>query len=169
MTEHTVRRTDPEKYPRDAATLRALTERVDPATSVVVLRWSRDPRCVAYARLELRKALADWGLSVLEDSAVLILSELLNNAGLHAKVTPEQVIETRYFRSSGALRIEVHDGSSARPQPRTPDSEASDGRGLLLVDALADEWGVAERCGPGKVVWASLSVPVVRPVERDCS
>ncbi|MGW2055559.1 ATP-binding protein [Streptomyces sp. NPDC001840] len=138
-------------------------------SSRVVLRWSRDPRCVALARLELRKALADWGLSMLEDSAVLILSELLSNASLHAKVTPEQVIETRYFRSSGALRIEVHDGSPERPQPRTPDAEASDGRGLLLVDALADEWGVADRAGPGKAVWATLSVPLVRPVERGCS
>ncbi|MFE2599957.1 ATP-binding protein [Streptomyces sp. NPDC059396] len=141
----------------------------NPTGNRVVLRWSTDPRCVAFARMELRKALADWGLSVLEDSAVLILSELLTNAGVHAKVTPEQTIETRYFRSSGALRIEVHDGSEKCPQPRTPDTEASDGRGLLLVEALADEWGVAERTGPGKVVWASLSVPLVRPVERDRS
>ncbi|WP_232789114.1 ATP-binding protein [Streptomyces odonnellii] len=169
MTEHTVRGTDPEKHPRDTSPSRGLTERLDPATSVVVLRWSPDPRCVAYARLALRKALADWGLSVLEDSAVLILSELLGNAGLHARVTPEQVIETRYFRSVGGLRIEVHDGSPERPEPRTPDLEASDGRGLLLVDALADEWGVAERNGPGKAVWATLSVPLVRPVERECS
>ncbi|WP_079023301.1 ATP-binding protein [Streptomyces odonnellii] len=169
MTEHTVRRTDPEKYPSDAATHRALAEPLDPTGSRVVLRWSPDPRCVAYARLELRKALADWGLSVLEDSAVLILSELLSNAGLHARVTPEQVIETRYFRSSGALRIEVHDGSPERPQPRAAGPDASDGRGLLLVDALADAWGVAERTGPGKVVWASLSVPLVRPVEKDGS
>ncbi|MFE2600547.1 ATP-binding protein [Streptomyces sp. NPDC059396] len=134
----------------------------------VVLRWSSHPRCVALARMELRKALADWGLSALEDSAVLILSELLSNASLHARVSPEQVIETRYFRSSGGLRIEVHDGSPVRPQRRVPDPEASDGRGLLLVGALADEWGVADRAGPGKVVWASLSVPLVRPVERGC-
>ncbi|QXE36545.1 ATP-binding protein [Streptomyces sp. GMY02] len=138
------------------------------ACGSVVLRWSSHPRCVALARMELRKALADWGLSVLEDSAVLILSELLSNASLHARVSPEQVIETHYFRSSGGLRIEVHDGSPDRPQPRTPDAEAADGRGLLLVDALADEWGVADQCGPGKVVWATLSVPVVRPSERDC-
>ncbi|MYZ34028.1 ATP-binding protein [Streptomyces sp. SID4917] len=102
--------------------------------------------------------MAGWGLSELEDSAVLIVSELVSNAGLHAKVTPEQIIETRYFRSSGALRIEVHDGSPDRPWPRPADPEATDGRGLLLVDALADEWGVADRGGPGKVVWASLSV-----------
>ncbi|WP_405985803.1 ATP-binding protein [Streptomyces sp. NBC_00872] len=137
----------------------------NPTSSTVVLRWSSHPRCVALARLELRKALAEWGLSVLEDSATLILSELLSNAGRHARVTPEQTIETRYFRSSGALRIEVHDASPERPQPRTPDAEASDGRGLLLVEALADEWGVADRCGPGKVVWASLSVPRARPGE----
>ncbi|MFB7272867.1 ATP-binding protein [Streptomyces sp. NPDC056244] len=135
----------------------------------VVLRWSSHPRCVALARLELRKALADWGLSELEDSAVLLVSELLSNAGRHARLKPEQVIETRYFRSSGGLRIEVHDGSPVRPQPQVPDPEAPDGRGLLLVEALADEWGVADRAGPGKMVWASLSVPVVRPSERDCS
>ncbi|MFD8965025.1 ATP-binding protein [Streptomyces sp. NPDC059568] len=132
--------------------------RPDSTECSVVLRWSSHPRCVALARLELRKALAGWGLSELEDSAVLIVSELLSNAGLHAKVTPEQIIETRYFRSSGALRIEVHDGSSDRPQPRTPDPEATDGRGLLLVDALADEWGVADRAGPGKMIWAALSL-----------
>ncbi|MFB7271711.1 ATP-binding protein [Streptomyces sp. NPDC056244] len=143
--------------------------RPDSTGCSVVLRWSSHPQCVALARLELRKALAGWGLSELEDSAVLIVSELLSNAGLHARVTPEQVIETRYFRSSGGLRIEVHDGCPGRPQPRVPDSEAADGRGLLLVEALADEWGVAERVGPGKVVWASLAVPVVRPSERDCS
>ncbi|QXE35688.1 ATP-binding protein [Streptomyces sp. GMY02] len=132
--------------------------RPDQTVGSVVLRWSSHPRCVALARLELRKALADWGLSELEDAAVLIVSELLSNAGLHAKVTPEQIIETRYFRSSGALRIEVHDGSPERPRPRPADPEAPDGRGLLLVDALADAWGVAERGGPGKMVWASLSL-----------
>ncbi|MYZ38917.1 MULTISPECIES: ATP-binding protein [unclassified Streptomyces] len=132
--------------------------RQNPTNSTIVLRWSRDPRCVASARLELRKALADWGLSVLEDSAVLILSELLSNARLHARVTPEQTIETRYFRRPGGLRVEVHDASPVCPQPRTPDPESCDGRGLLLVDALADEWGVADRAGPGKVVWACLSV-----------
>ncbi|WP_405985620.1 ATP-binding protein [Streptomyces sp. NBC_00872] len=132
--------------------------RPDSTEHSVVLRWSSHPRCVALARLELRKALAGWGLSELEDSAVLIVSELLSNARLHARVTPEQTIETRYFRSSGALRIEVHDGSPERPQPRMPDPAALDGRGLLLVDALADEWGVADRAGPGKMIWASLSV-----------
>lgn len=54
----------------------------------VVLRWSRHPRCVGLARLELRKALGRWGLSDLEDSAALVLSELLTNAARHARVSP---------------------------------------------------------------------------------
>ncbi|MFE4830257.1 ATP-binding protein [Streptomyces sp. NPDC056672] len=140
-----------------------------PTGDCVVLRWSGDARCVAFARLELRKVLADWGLSELEDSAVLIVSELVSNAGLHARVTPEQVVETRYLRSAGGLRIEVRDGSSERPRPRAVDPEASDGRGLLLVEALADAWGVAERAGPGKVVWAELALPVGPLGEGGCS
>jgi len=127
----------------------------------VVLRWSRHPRCVALARLELRKALAGWGLSALEDSAVLVLSELLTNAGRHARVSPGREIETRYVPARGGLRIEVHDTSAVQPEKLHPSPDASGGRGLVLVDALADTWGVADRNGPGKVVWAQLSLASV--------
>ncbi|MFF2066419.1 ATP-binding protein [Streptomyces sp. NPDC058200] len=125
--------------------------------SVVVLRWSRHPRCVGLARTELRKALAGWGLVMLEDSAVLVLSELLTNAGRHAHVSPGREIETRYFRARDCLRIEVHDASTDQPVRQTPDLDARDGRGLTLVAALADRWGVSERGGVGKMVWAELS------------
>ncbi|RYJ26935.1 putative regulatory protein [Streptomyces sp. L-9-10] len=125
----------------------------------VVLRWSRHPSCVGLARLELRKALAGWGLSALEDSAVLILSELLTNAARHARVSPGREIETRYVPRPDGLRIEVHDASYEQPRPRVPAPDACDGRGLVLVEALADVWGVSERNGPGKMVWAHLSLP----------
>ncbi|MFD7897599.1 ATP-binding protein [Streptomyces sp. NPDC059479] len=126
----------------------------------VVLRWSSHPRCVALARLELRKALAGWGLAELEDSALLVLSELLTNAGRHAQVVPEQTIETYYFRRPAGLRIEVYDASPELPCRRTAEPEASGGRGLVLVEALADEWGVIEHGGgQGKTVWAALSLP----------
>ncbi|MFJ2110515.1 ATP-binding protein [Streptomyces sp. NPDC087850] len=124
----------------------------------VVLRWSRHPSCVGLARLELRKALALWGMSALEDSALLILSELVTNAARHARVSQGREIETRYaVRPGGGLRIEVHDASAERPRQRAHDPEAVDGRGLVIVDALADAWGVGERNGPGKVIWAELS------------
>ncbi|MEW1723603.1 ATP-binding protein [Streptomyces sp. NPDC093109] len=108
----------------------------------VVLRWSRHPRCVGLARFELRKALAAWGLGALEDSAVLILSELLTNAARHAHVSPGREIETRYVpRVCGGLRIEVHDASDLRPAPRVAGADDCDGRGLVIVEALADAWG----------------------------
>jgi serine/threonine-protein kinase RsbW len=123
----------------------------------IVLRWSRHPSCVGLARLELRKALLGWGLSSLEDSAVLILSELLTNAARHARVSPGREIETRFFGAPGGVRIEVHDASPDKPEQRTQDLDATDGRGLALVAALADAWGVSDRLGPGKIVWAELA------------
>ncbi|MFE4174477.1 ATP-binding protein [Streptomyces sp. NPDC056909] len=168
MTEHTVRRTAPEHHPLDTATRYGLVNQSASTDSTVALRWVQDPRCVAFARSELRKALVNWNLSVLADSAVLILSELLGNAALHAKVTPEQAIETYYVRRREGVRIEVHDGSAERPQPRPADLEAPTGRGLLLVEVLADEWGVADRDGPGKVVWAELALPVGQSGEGGC-
>ncbi|WUK30900.1 ATP-binding protein [Streptomyces sp. NBC_00370] len=128
---------------------------LDPRTAVV-LRWSRHPRCVRLARLELRRALAGWGLGVLEDSAVLVLSELLTNAGRHARVSPGREVETWFQPLPGGLRIEVHDASSEKPEQRAAGVEAEGGRGLALVAALADEWGVADRDGVGKLVWAEL-------------
>ncbi|MEW1797132.1 MULTISPECIES: ATP-binding protein [Streptomyces] len=124
---------------------------------VVVLRWSRHPRCVGLARWELRKALERWGLSRLEESAMLVLSELLTNAGRHARVSPGREIETRYVRLADTLRIEVHDATPEPPEKREPGAEDYGGRGLVLVEALADSWGVKDRHGPGKAVWAELS------------
>ncbi|MFI5754450.1 ATP-binding protein [Streptomyces sp. NPDC051569] len=124
----------------------------------VVLRWSSHPRCVGMARTELREALAGWGLAALEDPAALVLTELLTNAGQHARVPRGREIETRFLRVPGGLRIEVHDASSERPRRRSSEADACDGRGLMLVAALADRWGVAERGGPGKQVWAELSL-----------
>ncbi|MFF0445527.1 ATP-binding protein [Streptomyces sp. NPDC004609] len=125
----------------------------------MVSRWSRHPGCVGRARAQLRKALAGWGLTAIEDSALLVLSELLTNAVCHAFTAPEREIETRCTRSPEGLRIEVRDAGEGRPVPSAPAPEATGGRGLWLVDALADRWGVTEREGPGKVVWAELSIP----------
>lgn len=126
------------------------------------IQGSWDPRRVGLARAGLRKALAGWGLSELEDSASLVLSELLTNAARHARVCHDWEIETRYLPDgTGTVRIEVHDASPSRPQVRDADPDSLDGRGLILVAALADEWGVTERDdgAAGKVVWARLSLP----------
>lgn len=125
----------------------------------VVRRWAHHPRCVALARAELLKALAEWGLSEIEYSAATVVSELVTNAVLHARAPRGREIETRFSCRGSVLRIEVHDAADERPEKRRPDANAEHGRGLLLVTAMADRWGVYERVGVGKAVWAEISAP----------
>ncbi|MGW7005434.1 ATP-binding protein [Streptomyces sp. NPDC054933] len=122
-------------------------------------RWPRHPRSVARARAELLKTLASWRLTEIADSAVLVLSELCTNAVRHARAPPGRQIETRFLRTDTGVRIEVHDAAEERPELRAPDPDSSDGRGLLLVAALADAWDVAPRDGAGEVVWAEINLP----------
>jgi serine/threonine-protein kinase RsbW len=124
----------------------------------VVRRWARHPRCVGLARTELRKALADWGLMSVEDPAVMVLSELLTNAVVHARTSPGREIQTCFRRQkSDGVRIAVDDTYEGRPVRRAQDAES--GRGLVLVAELSDVWGVSDRGGPGKSVWAVLTAP----------
>ncbi|MFG2295435.1 ATP-binding protein [Streptomyces sp. NPDC048603] len=122
----------------------------------VVLRWRREARCVPLARAELRKALAGWGLQELEDDALVVASELVTNAVRHAVAPRDREIETRYVRLAHGVRVEVHDACPVGPVVR--EGADTGGRGLHLVSALADRWAVGERSGPGKRVWAELSV-----------
>ncbi len=67
------------------------------------------------------------------------------------------------YRSS-RIRIEVTDArGDRRPALREPDTGAESGRGLLLVEALADRWGVTDGPHPRKIVWAELSLSVPEP------
>ncbi|GAA3099501.1 ATP-binding protein [Streptomyces rectiviolaceus] len=126
----------------------------------VVSRWPRQPRSVGQAREGLRKVLAAWELSRVEDAALLVLSELLSNAVVHGKVPRGREVETRYLRMACGVRIEVHDTARELPRPLAlPGGEMCSGRGLFLVEAVADRWGVTERTGPGKAVWAEVAVP----------
>ena len=91
-----------------------------------------------------------------EETAVLLLSELVTNAIQHARGTETMVVELEAV--SGCLRIEIADEDPRWPQPRTPDEFDETGFGLLLVDALASKWGVRETA-TGKAVWAELEPP----------
>ncbi|WP_328673433.1 ATP-binding protein [Streptomyces sp. NBC_00322] len=125
----------------------------------MVCRWARHPRCVGLARVELRKALAAWGLAKIEDTALVVLSELVTNAVRHAHVSPGREIETRFLVVGDDLRIEVHDAADGWPHKHVATNSSECGRGLVLVSVLADQWGVSERGGVGKSVWALMAVP----------
>jgi anti-sigma regulatory factor (Ser/Thr protein kinase) len=85
------------------------------------------------------------------DDALLLTSELVTNAVLHGRsqVTLEVDVD------AGRLHVSVVDENSRRPWPVPEDPNALDGRGLALVDAVADSWGVEDR-PMGKAVWFDL-------------
>ncbi|CAM5316143.1 ATP-binding protein [Streptomyces narbonensis] len=104
-------------------------------------------------RHALRKMLRKWGGPGASDVAELLTSELVTNALVHtehgavvtATVVPEQ------------LRVEVRDFVPGLDRPHAPPADdGTHGRGLVLVQALADSWGVEEH-GVGKVVWFELN------------
>ncbi|MFF3113777.1 ATP-binding protein [Kitasatospora sp. NPDC057904] len=93
---------------------------------------------------------------VLADAGALVLSELVTNAVLHARVPKGRRIAVGFEDVHGFLRIEVHDASSEKPAiRRSTGPDCSSGRGLCLVEALSVEWGCCPRPGGiGKFVWA---------------
>jgi anti-sigma regulatory factor (Ser/Thr protein kinase) len=90
--------------------------------------------------------------------AAAIAAELVGNAVRHAAPLPGDVIRVAWrLLTSGDLEIRVTDGGSpAGPQLRMAGPDSIDGRGLTIVAALADRWGV-ERDGLGQCVWAAIA------------
>ncbi|MGY1437429.1 ATP-binding protein [Streptomyces reniochalinae] len=95
------------------------------------------------------------------DPAAHVVGELAANAALHGRV-PGRSFRLRVRSSSpGSLRLEVTDAlgeRAPRPAPRSVGPDAESGRGLLLVEALAERWGVTHGPFPCKTVWAEVSL-----------
>ncbi|MCG6493011.1 ATP-binding protein [Kitasatospora sp. A2-31] len=124
------------------------------------LQLALDPAdlvAVGAVRHRLRSALSRWGVPELADTAELLSSELVTNALLH---TGRGAVFEAVLGADLRLRIEVQDSAARMPgRRRDPDAEyATSGRGLMLVEALADDWGVQLR-GDGKVTWFELATP----------
>lgn len=111
-----------------------------------------DLRAVPEVRGALRELLRTWGRPGRSEVAELLTSELVTNALVH---TDRDAILTATVRP-GRLRVEVRDFVGRRPKLCVPDADDSThGRGLMLVQSLADAWGVSAH-GVGKVVWFEL-------------
>ncbi len=100
------------------------------------------------ARRWVSERLRELGLDELGESVTLLTSEVVTNAVLHA-ATP---LTLRMVPEGGGVRVEVRDGSAAPPTRRRHPSTSTVGRGLAMLDSLADEWGW-RRDGVGKLVW----------------
>lgn len=120
-------------------------------TSTISAVLEPDPINVARARSLLRDALRDAGADAMLDDALLVLSEVVTNAFVHAGGD----VRFRAWTSTGGLRVEVDDEAAHLPARRDYAAMAGTGRGLQLVDELADRWGVAPRAG-GKSVWFEI-------------
>jgi anti-sigma regulatory factor (Ser/Thr protein kinase) len=116
------------------------------------------PTGVSKARSLVRTELTGWGHENLIDDCLLIVSELVTNA-------------IRYGGSAYALRLEdredrlygeVFDPGGGEPRQCSPNVDAVSGRGLQIVAAIADDWGVTTTQG-GKVVWFAVRSTGDRP------
>ncbi|MCX4585657.1 ATP-binding protein [Streptomyces sp. NBC_01481] len=109
------------------------------------------------------QALADWGWTPartrqdaeLAEDVLLLVSELVTNACLHAGGPTELVLN----HTGDRLRIEVADASPEPPRPRVPQVVSQPGgHGLIVIERLARSWGWAP-VGDGKVVWLEVGTP----------
>jgi anti-sigma regulatory factor (Ser/Thr protein kinase) len=127
---------------------------------VVVPHHARGAR---QARHRLAAELASVVATSLLADVIAVLAELVGNAIRHAEPLPGGVVRVAWrlrVHDDGeeAVTVRVTDGGAPNRAPtlRPAGAEAVDGRGLRIVVALADRWGI-ERDGLGQSVWAELS------------
>jgi anti-sigma regulatory factor (Ser/Thr protein kinase) len=117
--------------------------------------WLTAPNAADTAKLardHVARLLRHNGHAELADTARLLTSEIVTNAFAHTTV-PFVTIETTI--DPDRILIAVYDASSQLPEPRTAVADDETGRGLLLVQLLASDWGV--NGGPrGKRTWFEL-------------
>ncbi|MEW2293020.1 ATP-binding protein [Streptomyces sp. NPDC006743] len=133
--------------------------------SVRAVGWARSlpvSSGVRTAREWARGHLEDlgWTTSLPEtaDDVLLTVSELVTNAHVHARSSAQLVMTW----DQRCLHVSVHDSSPHLPTPRPPSAGRTGGRGLFLVDALADTWQ-AHPCPDGKMVTACFRPPAPDP------
>ncbi|WP_042163644.1 ATP-binding protein [Streptomyces sp. NBRC 110035] len=132
-------------------------------------QFTSSPRGARQARCRTVRAMEEWGFPPESDPScrlALVVAELAANAVQHAR-TPGRDFAVRLTLDATAdvVRIEVADANATKRPPETPPTtppEGESGRGLLLVDTLAQRWGTVPRHPVGKTVWADVSLDCSR-------
>lgn len=123
------------------------------------------PAGVGQARHRMREQLIGSGVSEsVIDDAVLILSELVSNACRHGRplggseIGDGDIRAAWHIEKAGRLTVEVTDGGGpTRPAPATPSVTARGGRGLNIITALAQDWGVRDSVTGEVTVWVIVT------------
>ncbi|WP_248958310.1 ATP-binding protein [Sphaerisporangium perillae] len=110
---------------------------------------SAEAESVGAARVLVCQELRQWGAGELADDCSLIVSELVTNAVQHGGTA----FSLRLGSDGSWVYGEVFDAGDGLPRTGSGDLDATGGRGLLIVGTLADDWGVVQADGGGKVVW----------------
>ncbi|MFF7881893.1 ATP-binding protein [Streptomyces sp. NPDC007896] len=126
----------------------------------VQLEIRPDPAEVGRARRWARSRLAGSGIGVdepLAETLILLVSELVTNAVVHTgcPAVLRLSLPGVLGESIGTVRLEVADSSARPPVPRHAEGDETNGRGLELVDGLADRWGWNPE-GAGKSIWCEV-------------
>src|SRR3954453_2999192 len=122
---------------------------------VTSLQFPPDHAAAAKARRFISDTMRSWGYDDSVADAQLLVSELVTNAVLHARSATRVTVE----RNGRTLRVSVFDRNPARPRLRELGPEAVTGRGLLLVDRIAQRRGV-DTNDEGKCVWFEVEAEV---------
>ena len=117
-----------------------------------------EPTSAALVRRRLAAVLADFDVAPdTVDDVLLVASELVGNAVRHARAVPPDALHVSWSIDGPSLTVSVTDGSAELPRLQRPEPSAPAGRGLAIVEALSDAWGV-ERSPGGKRVWARIAL-----------
>lgn len=119
------------------------------------VQLSATRRGARLARLLATEQLRMWGLPL--EAGAQLVAELAANAATHGRVPGRDFRLTLALTATGTLRVEVTDARGDRPPlAQLPGADEESGRGLLLVEALADRWGSVPGPAPCKTVWAEI-------------
>ena len=113
----------------------------------------------------MRETLTAWGLDACIDTVQLAASELITNAVLHTASGPGVALH----RSEDMLRLEVTDDSPVEPARKSYGPDAATGRGLLMIETLASDWGSIPTPSDGKTVWCNFDIPHLSDLDSCCS
>lgn len=114
------------------------------------------PSSPALARRWVSEVLDEWGLDPSDVDLRLATSELVTNAVLHARTELDVVL--RIAGQVIELTVRDHNTQLSPPRIASRGADSTGGRGLLLVHAICDEWGVLQHAD-GKDVWLRVGAP----------
>ena len=116
-------------------------------------RFDTSRESIRAARTFATRVIGDAPVEVRESVAVMV-SELSTNALVHAASCFDVVVDL----SDSAVTVAVTDWGEGAPELQSPDSTEPHGRGLRIVEALADEWGITSTSDEAKTIWFRLSL-----------